>query len=75
MWDEDKYFFNRHDSVSDSVSGSTAGALAGLAAIPLALVFSAVGILIMRITSSMQPVLALFHCSLLVTWDWIQKRV
>ena len=45
MWDEDKYFFNRHDSVSDSVSGSTAGALAGLAAIPLALVFSAVAFL------------------------------
>ena len=49
MWDEDKFFFNRHDSVSDSVSSSTAGALAGIAAIPLALVISAVGILIMRI--------------------------
>ena len=23
MWDEDKFFFNRHDSVSDSVSSST----------------------------------------------------
>ena len=49
MWDEDKFFFNRHDSVSDSVSSSAAGALGGLAAIPLALVLSAVGILIMRI--------------------------
>ena len=49
MWDEDKFFFNRHDSVSDSVSSSAAGALGGLVAIPIALVLSAVGILIMRI--------------------------
>ena len=28
MWDEDEYFFHKHESVSDSVSGSTcAGAL------------------------------------------------
>ncbi len=26
MWDEDKFFFNRHDSVSDSVSSSAASA-------------------------------------------------
>ncbi|SCY16391.1 hypothetical protein [Butyrivibrio sp. INlla14] len=49
MWDEDEFFFNRHDSASDSVSSSAAGALGGLAAIPIALVLSAVGILIMRI--------------------------
>ena len=49
MWDEDKFFFNRHDSVSDSVSSSAAGVLGGLVAIPIALVLSAVGILIMRI--------------------------
>ena len=49
MWDEDKFFFSRHDSVSDSVSSSAAGALGGLVAIPIALVLSAVGILIMRI--------------------------
>ena len=49
MWDEDEFFFNRHDSVSDGVSSSAAGALGGLVAIPIALVLSAVGILIMRI--------------------------
>lgn len=49
MWNEDKYFFNRHDSASDSASSGTAEAFAGLAAIPLALVFSGVCILIMRI--------------------------
>ena len=49
MWDEEEFFFNRHDSVSDSVSSSAAGALGGLVAIPIALVLSAVGILIMRI--------------------------
>lgn len=32
MWDEDKYFFNRHDSASDNVSSGTVEAFAGLAA-------------------------------------------
>ena len=49
MWDEDEYFFHKHESVSDSVSGSAVGGLAGLAAIPLTLMASFVGILIMRI--------------------------
>ena len=49
MWDEDECFFHKHESISDSVSGSTVGGLAGLAAIPLTLMASFVGILIMRI--------------------------
>ena len=39
----------RHDSASDSVSSSTAEVFAGLAAIPLALVFSGVCILIISL--------------------------
>lgn len=49
MWDEDEYFFNKHESVSDSVSSSAVGGIAGLAAIPFTLAATFVGILIMRI--------------------------
>ena len=49
MWDEDEYFFHKHESVSDSVSSSAVGGIVGLAAIPLTLMASFVGILIMRI--------------------------